>query len=311
MDYKKIVKNKEFRLKMLDMMSFLPDRAVVPIQFRLTMHKRLNLRNPQTMNEKLQWLKLYDHNSLHVKLVDKYMVRKFVKEKIPELKLIPLLGKWDKYDEIDFDSLPDNFVIKCNHDSGSVKIVRNKSEINHEEFRKFFRDRLQNNPYTYGREWPYKHVKPCIIIEKLMTEANGNLPVDYKFFCFNGKVDTVMVCTGRGTSEQRFYFFDNQWKLHKYNKSAQELPDDFQIDKPEGIDELFELAAKLSEGEAFVRIDFYLINNEPYFGEYTFYPASGFDNNILPLADEHLGSLIDLNVVKVKNKMPKKSISTV
>lgn len=301
MDYKKILKNKELRLKILDMMSFLPDGIVVPIQFRLTMHKRLNLRNPQTMNEKLQWLKLNDHDPMHVRLVDKYRVRKYVKKKIPELKLIPLLGKWDRYEEIDFDSLPNQFVIKCNHDSGSVKVIRDRSTINHDEFRAFFADRLKNNPYTYGREWPYKHVKPCIIVERLMTEENGNLPVDYKFFCFNGKVDTVMICTGRGTPDQRFYFFDKQWKLQKYNRSAQDLPNDFQIDKPEGIDVLFELAAKLSEGEAFVRIDFYLINRVPYFGEFTFYPASGFDNNILPWADKHLGSLINLSVVT--NKM--------
>lgn len=300
MDYKKILKSKELRLKILNMMSFLPDRVVIPIQFRLTMHKHLDLKKPQTMNEKLQWLKLNDHDPLHVRLVDKYRVRKHVKEKIPELKLIPLLGKWNRYEDIDFDSLPNQFVIKCNHDSGSVKVVRDKSSINHEEFRTFFADRLKNNPYTYGREWPYKHVKPCIIVEKLMTEENGNLPIDYKFFCFNGKVDTVMICTGRGTSEQRFYFFDKQWKIQKYNRSAQDLSDDFQVDKPDGIDALFELAAKLSKGEAFVRIDFYLINNIPYFGEFTFYPASGFDNNILPWADKHLGSMIELSVVTNK-----------
>lgn len=300
MNYKKILRNKELRLKILDMMSFLPDRVVIPIQFRLTMHKRLDLKNPQTMNEKLQWLKLNDHDSSHVRLVDKYRVRKYVKEKLPELKLIPLLGKWDRYEDIDFDSLPNRFVIKCNHDSGSIKVVRDKSKINHDEFRTFFADRLKNNPYTYGREWPYKHIKPCIIVERLMVEEDGSLPVDYKFFCFNGKVDTVMICTGRGTSVQRFYFFDKQWKLHKYNKSAQELPDDFQIEKPEGIDALFELTSKLSEGETFVRIDFYLINKTPYFGEFTFYPASGFDNNIVPWADEYLGSLMDLNIVKTK-----------
>lgn len=299
-DYKKLLKSKETRLKILDMMRFLPDRVVLPIQFRITMHKHLKLKSPSTMNEKLQWLKLFDHDPLHVKLVDKYRVRKYVQDKIPELRLIPLLGKWDRYEDIDFDSLPNEFVIKCNHDSGSVKIVKDKSGINHEEFKRFFTDRLRNNPYTYGREWPYKHIKPCIIVERLMTDLSGSLPVDYKFFCFNGKVDTVMICTGRGTPVQRFFFFDDKWRLHKYNKSSQELSDDFQIEKPDGIDELFRLASKLSIGEAFVRIDFYLINNEPYFGEFTFYPASGFDNNIVPWADEYLGSLIDLNVVKEK-----------
>ncbi len=298
MDYKNILTNREIRLKVLNALTFVPDRIILPVQYRLSMHDHLSLNKPRTMNAKLQWLKLNDHNPLHVKLVDKYRVRKYVEKKIPELKLIPLLGKWDRFEEIDFDKLPDKFVLKCNHDSGSIKIVHDKSAINYTEFKTFFDDRLKNNPYAYGREWPYKHVKPCIIAEKLMTESDGKLPVDYKFFCFNGKVDSVMICTDRGTTAKRFYFFDKKWNLRKYNRSAQNLPDDFELEKPEGIEELFDLASKLSVGEAFVRIDFYLIDNEPYFGEFTFYPASGFDNNIVPWADEYLGSLIDLNVVK-------------
>ncbi|MBP5591660.1 glycosyl transferase [bacterium] len=297
-DYKKLLKNKELRLKILDSLKFIPDRIMVKAQFRLTMHKSLDLKNPETFNEKLNWLKLYDHNPDHIKLVDKYSVREYVSKEIKELNLIPLLGKWDRYEDIPFDSLPDKFVLKCNHDSGSIKIIEDKNQINHDELKEFFSLRLKNDPYSYGREWPYKFVKPCIIAEQYMSDSDGTPPVDYKFFCFNGNVDSVMLCTGRGTSGKRFYFFDRDWKLKKYNRSAQDLPDDFTIEKPEGIDRLFDLASELSKGEAFVRIDFYLIEKKPYFGEFTFYPAGGFDNNILPWADKYLGTLINLDLIK-------------
>lgn len=256
------------------------------------MNQKLHLEEPVTWNEKIQWLKLYDRKPIHTQMVDKYRVREIVRDKIGEDYLIPLIGAWEKYEDIDFYTLPDQFVLKCNHDSGSVKIVLDKSKINHVEFAAFFSARLKNNPYKYGREWPYKDVKPCIIAEKYLGKDTGELPVDYKFFCFEGQVDSVMICTGRGTPQQRFYFYTKEWILKKYNRSAQELPDDYKIPKPEGIEDLFELAETLSKGEHFVRIDFYLIDNHPFFGEFTFYPASGFDYNIVDWADKYWGSLI-------------------
>lgn len=301
-NYKKIFTNKEKRLKILNFFKFIPDKQMCKIQFRIMMGKKLNLKKPKTFNEKLQWLKIYDHNELHIKLADKYFVRKYVSKIIGDEYLIPLLGKWNKYEDIDFEKLPSKFVLKCNHDSGSVKIINDKNKINHKELSIFFGDRLKNNPYLYGREWPYKRIKPCIIAEKNMCDKNGITPVDYKFFCFAGNVDSVMICTGRGTREKRFYFFDKNWKLRKYNISSLDLPEDFQLEKPEGINKLFQLAAKLSKKEAFVRIDFYLIDKKPYFGEFTFYPASGFDYNLVGWADEYLGNLIDINVVKDKRR---------
>lgn len=301
-DYKSILKDKEQRLKILNALKFIPDSLMIKLQFQLVMKEKLNLKNPKTFNEKLNWLKLYDHNSRHIQMVDKYRVRKYVQKLVGKEYLIPLIGKWDSYNDIDFSKLPEKFVMKCNHDSGSIQIINNKEKINHKEMSDFFKDRLKNNPYTYGREWPYKYVKPCIVVEKYMCDSEGQAPVDYKFFCFNGYVDSVMICTGRGTTEKRFYFFSKEWKLRKYNRSTQNLPDDFTIDKPKGIDKLFDLAAKLSVGEAFVRVDFYLIDGHPYFGEFTYYPASGLDYNLVSWADQYLGDLINLEIIKGRKK---------
>lgn len=300
--YKNILKNQQTRLKLLNALRFIPDRIMISFEYRLTMEKKLNLAVPKTFNEKLNWLKLYDRNPIHTMMVDKYTVREYVKSILGEEYLIPLLGKWNRYEDIDFNSLPDTFVMKCSHDSGSVKIITDKNNINHVELKEYFNTRLKINPYSSGREWPYKNVRPYIIVEKYMCDSNGMPPVDYKFFCFNGKVDSCMVCTGRGTKEKRFYFFDKNWKLKKYNNSSQCLSDDFTIEKPEGIDKLFDLASNLSKGEAFVRIDFYLINRNPYFGEFTFFPASGFDNQIVDWADSYLGDLIDLSIINEKYK---------
>lgn len=287
-----MLNTRENRLKLLNCLSWIPDKAMISLQFRIAMEKRLNLQNPQTFNEKLQWLKLYDRNPQHTILADKYLVRDFVAKEIGAEYLIPMLGKWDRYEDIDFSALPEEFVLKCNHDSGSVKIIRSKAEIDHEELMRFFNRRLKQNPYRYGREWPYKDIRPCILAEKYMGDADGVLPTDYKFFCFDGKVDSVMICTGRGGAGKRFFFFDQDWKLRKYNESSLSLPDDFTLEKPEGIDELFCLAERLSKGEKFVRIDFYIIDGKPYFGEFTFFPASGYDNKIVDWADSYLGEQI-------------------
>lgn len=296
------INTRENRLKLLNMMWWIPDKIMICLQFRIVMKKKLDLKKVSTFNEKLQWLKLYDRNPNHSVMVDKYKVRKLVEKKIGKEYLIPLLGCWNKYEDIDFYNLPEKFVLKCNHDSGSIKIISDKTLIDHKKLKKFFNQRLRQNPYRYGREWPYKNVRPCIIAEKYMCDEKGNPPVDYKFFCFNGYVDSVMICVGRGTLEKKFYFFSRDWKLKKYNYSSQNLSDDFTINQPEGIGKLFDLAEKLSIGEAFVRIDFYLIDGIPYFGEFTYFPASGLDNKLMPWADEYLGKFINFKVVKKRNR---------
>jgi len=293
-DYKKILTDREQRLNLLAFLGFIPDKPMIKLLYRIKMKKSLNLKNPATLDEKLQWKKLYDRQPRYTKMVDKYEVRSIIKERIGEEYLVPLLGVWDRYEDIDFDKLPDTFVLKCNHDSGSVQIVKNKNEINHKEFKKFFGRRLKNNPYSYGREWPYKNVKPRIMAEKYIGSADGKAPVDYKFYCFDGEVDSVMLCIGRETGNPKFYFFDKEWKMCRYNKITIGLPDDFTVPKPEGIDELFEIAADLSRGENFVRVDFYLVDGKPYFGEFTYFPSSGFEPNRLPAANEYLGNKFKL-----------------
>lgn len=285
---------RENRLRLLNLLWWIPDKTMIALQYRIAMKKRLDYEHLETFNEKLQWLKLYDRNPSHTMMADKYRVRGFIKSRIGEEYLIPLLGVWKKYEDIDFSLLPKQFVLKCNHDSGSVKIIRDKETINHEDFKRFFEQRLKQNPYHYGREWPYKGIESCIIAEKYMGDENGILPEDYKFFCFNGYVDTVMICTGRGFATKRFFFMDREWNLRKYNRSSQGLSDDFKLPKPDGIDQLFDLAGKLSIGERFVRIDFYIIDGQPYFGEFTYFPASGFDYNLVEWADKKLGQMIEI-----------------
>lgn len=275
------------------------DKIYIEKLFKSYMGHSLNLDNPETFNEKLQWLKLYDRNPLYTKLVDKYKVREYISEKIGEKYLIPLLGVWDDSDNIDFDSLPNKFVLKCNHNSGlGMCICTDNNKLDVKEVKKELRKGLNQDYYLNGREWPYKNVPRKIIAEKYMVnDSNSNEFTDYKFFCFNGYVDCVMVCLDRNSGDTKFYFFDKDWKLKRLNKRGKEAPKDFTIPKPECIDEMFEIASKLSAGFPFVRVDLYQSYGKIYFGEMTFYPDSGFDRNILPEADLYLGSLIDISNV--------------
>lgn len=260
------------------------------------MKKILHLKNPKTFNEKLQWLKLYDRNPDYSKMVDKYEVREYIKEKIGEEYLIPLLGIWDSFDEIDFDGLPNQFVLKCTHNSGGVVICKDKSTFDFEKAKNRMNYSLKNNYYWSGREWPYKDVKPRIIAEKYMSN-DGDVETeltDYKFSCFNGRVDNVMLCLERSTGDVKFRYFDKEWNLLRYDVQGKALPKGYTIPKPEKMDEMFELAKKLSEGIRYLRVDLYCAENKIYFGELTFFPQSGFDTDILVETDELFGSYLDL-----------------
>ena len=276
--------------------SFLPDKPYLSLLFRIKLKRKMNWDDPKTFNEKLQWLKLYNRNPEYSRMVDKYEGKIFAAEILGEECIIPTLGVWDSFDDIDFDSLPDRFVLKCTHDSGSVIICRDKSKLDMKKTRKFFKKKLKDSLYYDGREWPYKNVKPRIIAEKLMEEAPGSETalVDYKFFCFNGKADCVMLCLDRETGDTKFYFFDKQWNLKRYNIRGKNAPEGFTVKKPELMDEMFQLAEKISTGIPFVRVDFYCIQNQVYFGEMTFFPDRGFDANLLKETDEHFGELLKL-----------------
>lgn len=407
------------------------------MRFKKSMGYSLNLKDPKTFNEKLQWLKLYNRNPEYTTMVDKYAVKKYISEKIGAEYIIPTLGVWNNFDEIDFNILPNQFVLKCTHDSGGFVVCRNKSSLNMDALRKKIETSLSNNFYYMGREWPYKNVPHRIIAEQYMadnlrdyklfcfdgvprmtlvyserftedglkedfydeswshldiqksTHGNAILPnqrpkqyelmkklaaelsekmpfaridfyevnekvyfgeitfysasgfegfkpeewnvklgewtklpaggyrlkseacsviisdsyhnnndtkslVDYKFFCFDGVAESVMVCTERETGDPKFYFFDKKWNLKRYNIRGKEAPSGFTLPKPDCIDEMFLIAEKLSNGIPFVRVDLYCIDGLVYFGEMTFYPDSGFDANLLKESNEHWGEMLIL-----------------
>ena len=262
------------------------------------MHRELDLSNPVTFNEKLQWLKLYDRRPEYTMMVDKYLVRDYIANKLGEEYLIPLLGVWDDPDEIDFDSLPDRFVLKCNHNSGlGMCICKDKSALNIKKVKADLRKGLKQDYYLTGREWPYKNVPRKIIAEKYMEDNTFHELRDYKFFCFNGVADCVMVCLGRSTGNTKFYFYDKEWKLCRYNILGKSIIGNGDVEKPDNISDMFAIAEKLSQGIPFSRIDLYNVNQKIYFGEITFFPDSGFDSNLLPETDIYFGSKIHLKEV--------------
>lgn len=291
--------NQEFRIRVnskLGLYKNTDDKKYINKLFQASMGYPLDLDNPITFNEKLQWLKLYDRNPEYTIMVDKYEVRKYIANKIGEEYLIPLIGVWDDPEDINFDTLPNQFVLKCNHNSGlGMCICKDKNSLDISKVRSDLRKGLKQDYYLTGREWPYKNVPRKIIIEKYMVnDSNTDEFTDYKFFCFNGYVDSVMVCLDRSSGNPKFYFFDEEWNLKRYNKRGQEAPEGFTINKPKCMDKMFEIASELSKGIPFVRVDLYQSNNQIYFGEMTFFPDSGFDNNITREADSYLGSLINL-----------------
>ena len=272
-----------------------PTKMWLSYRFKKKMGYPMDWKNPKTFNEKLQWLKVYNKKPIYTTMVDKYAAKKYVADIIGEEYIIPTLGVWDSFDDIDFDALPDQFVLKCTHDSGGLVIVRDKSKFDKEAACKKFKIAMNRNPYDVTREWPYKNVKPQIIAEKYMVDESGAKELtDYKFFCFDGKVDCVMVCLDRSTGDTKFYFFDEAWELKRLNVRGKNAPEGFTIPKPECMDEMFRIAAKLSEGVPFLRVDLYQSGGKIYFGELTFFPNSGFDKNLLPETDMYFGDLIKL-----------------
>lgn len=275
----------------------LPDQLFIQLKYFYHFHRFANLKNPQTFNEKLNWLKLHDRNPLYTTLVDKYAVKQYVAERIGAEHVIPTLGVWERTEDIDFEKLPEKFVLKCTHDSHSVFICRDKKQFDIKNVLKKLSAKLKSNGYWYGREWPYKNVPAQIIAEPYLEDFETHELTDYKFFCFNGKVDRVMVCVERYTGNPKFYFFDRNWELVRINKCSMDAPADFTLKKPKDLDKMFDIATQLSANIPFVRLDLYYCNEKILFGEFTFYPGSGFDDKVLPETDKRRGSLIDLTKI--------------
>ena len=263
-----------FFLNNRGMLNWMPDKAFLKLYYRMAIGKRLNLKSPQGFNEKLQWLKLYDRKPIYTTMVDKYEAKKYVADTIGEEYIIPTLGIYDSFDEINFDELPSQFVLKCTHDSGGIVICKDKSKLDLEKARQKINKSLKKNYYYQGREWPYMNIKPRIIAEKYMCDDNNPDLLDYKLMCFNTKVKCSFVCLDRyDETGLKVDFYDAQWNkmpfMRKYSNSDRLTP------KPENYEKMVELSEKLSKDIAFVRVDFYEINGRLYFGELTFFPGSG------------------------------------
>lgn len=270
-----------------------PDRIYLQIQYYLRMGQKLNLKDPKTYNEKLQWIKLYDRKPEYTLLVDKYEVRKFVVKTIGEEYLIPLLGVYGNYDEIEFDSLPNQFVLKPNHTSGDIYICKDKSEIDHPQLKKTIGRWLKREHYWTGREWSYKDVKPRIVCEKYMMDETGYGLKDYKFLCFNGEPKILYVVTDQGI-DARLDFFDLEFNhlpiAHAYKNAVKD------IGKPKGFKQMIGLSKLLSKDFAHIRVDFYDIAGKIYFGELTFYNYSGLLKFEPEDYDRIIGSWLSLPV---------------
>ncbi len=250
------------------------DAKYLKMQYKLKFKKELNLEHPKTFNEKIQWLKINDRNPEYTKWVDKYEVRKIIADKIGEEYLIPLLGVYNSTNEIDFDKLPNQFVLKCTHDSGGIIVCTDKSKLNQGEVKKRLNKRLKTNFYWSGREWPYKDVKPRIVCEQYMTDESGWELKDYKVFCFNGKPKYIEVDYNRYVSH-KLNLYDTEWNfIDAYLTSPNDK--DVEILKPKKLELMLELAARLAENTIFLRVDFYSIEDRLYCGEITLSPGSGF-----------------------------------
>lgn len=274
------------------------DRWFVKNIYYLRTGRHIDMDNPMTYNEKLQWLKVYNRHDFQHCRVDKLAVKDFVKQQIGEDYVIPTFGVWDSVDQIDYDSLPDSFVLKTTHGYGGkgVVICKSKDSLDRDAAAKTLSRSLRKKNYPTLREWPYKHIKPRIIAEKYIGTEAEPVPADYKFFCFDGHARYVMVCVDRsvGRRKPRYYFFDRGWNFRPFNKVDKDTPPDFTLPKPAGIDKMFTIADKLSQGEPHVRVDLYYVDGKIYFGEITYFNASGYDNDISPETDRYFGSLIKL-----------------
>ena len=275
----------------------IPDRIYLQIVYFRHFKKFIDFDNPKTFNEKIQWLKLNYRKEEYTNLVDKYRVKQYITKLIGEEYAIPTLGVWKNVDDIDFKSLPEKFVLKCNNDSGGIVICKNKKDFDEVKAKSFLKERLKNNGYWYGREWPYKNVKPCIIAEKYMEDSISKDLKDYKFFCFNGSMEFFDIDIDRFI-EHRSNYYDRNGNFLPFGKTY--CPPDYtkKIEMPKNLDKMIELAETISHNTVLSRIDFYEIDGQVYFGEITFYPGSGFS----PFTDEKwdykLGDMIDLPNIK-------------
>ena len=277
---------------------WIPDKLYLRLLYRLKMHSRLDLEAPKTFNEKLQWLKLNDWQPRYTQMADKKAAKEYVAGIIGEKYIIPTLGCWDRFEDIDFDRLPDQFVLKVTHDSGGLCVCRDKSSFDVEAAKKKIEGALKNDFFLYGRERPYKDIPRKIICEKYMQDGDNLELTDYKFYCFHGEPRFLYLSEGLEDHETAKISFANlDWSFAPFHRMDfapfQELPP-----KPDKLEEMIELSRELSRDTLFLRVDLYEINGEVYFGELTFTPCSGF----MPFAprewDAKVGDMLHLPIDK-------------
>lgn len=279
----------------LSAMKILPDSFYLKLLYFRNKGCKLNLRSPDNFNEKLQWLKLHERKNRYSQMVDKYAAKKYIAEQVGEEYIIPTYGVWDSFSDIDFTQLPDQFVLKCTHDSAGLVICRNKKTLDYQTSRMKLESCLKRNFYYNGREWPYKNVRPRIIAEKYMEDTKLHELRDYKFFTFGGVPRIVHIVSNRQNANEETYgdFFDmeyNHLDLTMGHNNAPVLPE-----KPKNFEKMKEFASKLSEDTKHLRVDFYEVDGQLYFGELTFFQDSGFADIQPPEWNDILGSWISLD----------------
>lgn len=276
----------------------LDDSKYLRLIYRAQIGRRLNLNNPIAFTEKLQWLKLYDRKPIYCKMVDKFEAKQFVSERIGQEYTIPTLGVWDCFDDIDFGALPEQFVLKCTHDSGGLCICYDKREFDYKTAEIRLTHSLNTDYFLSGREWPYKDVKHRIICEPLIHDASSgsstNEPInDYKFFCFNEKVKFFKVDFDRFTDHHANYY-DTDGKLLPFGEMQYLPKPERKIEIPPTLGKMIELSEILAKDTKFLRVDFYYVNKKIYFGELTFFPASGLGSFYPEEWDAKIGEMLSL-----------------
>lgn len=281
---------------------FLDDETSLRLLFWSVMGKKLNLESPNTFNEKIQWLKLHDRNPDYQRMVDKITAKEWAASRIGEEHIIPTIRVWDNADDIVLEDMPDQFVLKTNHDSGTVCICKDKKEFDFPKAKHRLKKSLNKNFFFQSREWPYKDIKPLIFAEQYIPsfDASGDDSsrcrtggiVDYKFLCYNGVCKYLFTCTGRETGDLRVDFFDLEWNHLPFERHYPNA--DIQIAQPKSLQRMIEIAEVLSKGIPFVRVDLYQDSEQIYFGEMTLYPGAGLEEFTPPEWDLVLGEPIDI-----------------
>lgn len=274
------------------------DADFLKMMFKARMGAELDLENPKTFNEKLQWLKLHNRRPEYTQMVDKFGAKEYVASVIGDEYIIPTIGVWDRAEDIDFDSLPNQFVLKCTHDSGGLVICKDKDELDIEHTKERLKHALKTKFYASGREWVYQGVTPRIIAEKYMEDSETKELRDYKFFCFDGVCKCFKIDVNRFAGHSANYY-DEKGNLLDFGETMCPPDQNQRIVLPESLQKMITLAEQLSSGIPFVRVDFYDVDGNIYFGELTFYPASGFGSFTDINWDLQLGEWIDLNSVKI------------